>query len=259
MKSKPNYFSVIPASVRYDENISSSEKLFYSEITAMSNKEGYCWASNSYFSELYKVSKSTVSMWVKNLEMQGHIILKYERNGKQILKREIYPIQKIGIGWSENLKGGSQKIGIGWSENLKDNNTSNNNTSINNGDFEFSKEYLKTNPERENKTPKDVSAKEHFLELWNMSQKHYLKKKHSNVNTIPVSHFKQLEYIYNTYTPEEIKTALKGLYKQRNKKLQTIRHFLDEGRFEEYLDAELNQTYDLYNFDKPKNDKIGML
>jgi len=131
MSEKPNFYSVIPATVRYDTNLSSSEKLFYSELTAMSNAQGFCWASNSYFSELYNVSKSTISLWIKKLESKNHIKVHYQREGKQIVKREIYPIQKIGGGWSENLKGGSQKIERGWSENLKENNTSINNTSIN--------------------------------------------------------------------------------------------------------------------------------
>jgi len=131
MSEKPNFYSVIPATVRYDTNLSSSEKLFYSELTAMSNSQGFCWASNSYFSELYNVSKSTVSLWIKKLESKNHIKVFYQKEGKQIVKREIYPIQKIERGWSENQKGGSQKIERGWSENRKENNTSINNTSIN--------------------------------------------------------------------------------------------------------------------------------
>lgn len=126
-KDKPNFYAVIPASVRYDSELSSSEKLFYAEITAMSQKEGYCWASNSYFAELYDVKPPTVSMWVKSLKEKDHVIVEYEREGKQIKGRKIYPIQKIEIPYSENRKGGSQKIERGYSENRKENNTSKNN------------------------------------------------------------------------------------------------------------------------------------
>lgn len=131
MKDKPNFYAVIPASVRYDNSLSSSEKLFYAELTAMSQKEGYCWASNSYFAELYGVKSPTISMWVKSLKENDHIIVEYEREGKQIKGRKIYPIQKIEIPYSENRKGGSQKIERGYSENRKENNTRVNNTSIN--------------------------------------------------------------------------------------------------------------------------------
>lgn len=130
--SKPSFYAVIPASVRYDPSLSSSEKLFYAEITAMAEQQGYCWASNSYFADLYDVKNPTISMWVKNLKKQNHIVVEYQREGKQIKSRRIYPIQKIEIPPSENRKGGSQKIERGWSENRKENGTSNNTTSNNN-------------------------------------------------------------------------------------------------------------------------------
>ena len=45
---KPNYFAVIPANVRYDNELTEKEKLLYGEITCLSNKEGYCFALNNY-------------------------------------------------------------------------------------------------------------------------------------------------------------------------------------------------------------------
>jgi hypothetical protein len=129
MKEKPNFYAVLPATVRYDSDLSSSEKLFYAEITAMSQKEGYCWASNSYFSELYGVANSTVSTWVTGLKDKGHVVVEYEKKGKNIEKRLIYPIQKIEYPYSENQKTPIQKTEDPYSENLKENNTSINNTS----------------------------------------------------------------------------------------------------------------------------------
>ena len=64
---QPNYYSILTADVRYDKELTPNAKLLYSEITALSNKTGACWASNGYFAELYNVSKITISRWVNQL------------------------------------------------------------------------------------------------------------------------------------------------------------------------------------------------
>ena len=65
-------------------------KLLYGEITALSNKLGYCFASNNYFAELYGVSKNTVSRWISDLNKLGFITVQIERNSnKEIIKRII--------------------------------------------------------------------------------------------------------------------------------------------------------------------------
>jgi hypothetical protein len=84
---QPNFYAIIPASVRYDNEIIPNAKLLYGEISAMCNVEGYCWAENSYFAELYKVSCSTISRWISQLEKRGHI--KTKLNKKQGNTRQI--------------------------------------------------------------------------------------------------------------------------------------------------------------------------
>ena len=64
---KPNYYAIIPAGVRYSE-IKPNAKLLYGEITALTNKKGYCFASNNYFAELFNVNKNTISLWIKELK-----------------------------------------------------------------------------------------------------------------------------------------------------------------------------------------------
>ncbi len=70
---RPNYYAIIPASVRYDNNLPGKSSLLYGEITALCNQKGYCWASDSYFADLYGVAKSTIQTWLKALEINGHI------------------------------------------------------------------------------------------------------------------------------------------------------------------------------------------
>ena len=107
-KEMPSYYSIIPATVRYDHNLKANEKLMYGEITALASKSGYCWAENRYFAELYDVHKITISKWLKNLEDNGYIRteLKYVYGTKQVSKRLIYindtPISQIAKGYKSN-------------------------------------------------------------------------------------------------------------------------------------------------------------
>jgi len=41
-KEMPNYYSILPASVRYDKKLTLLEKILYSEVTSLSNKDGCC-------------------------------------------------------------------------------------------------------------------------------------------------------------------------------------------------------------------------
>ncbi len=124
----PNYFAVVPAKIRYDDRLRANEKLLYGEITALANKDGKCWATNSYFAKIYKVGTSTISTWINNLAKNGYVVLKYvyRKNTNEIEKREITltdvstiadrGIHKIEIGVHKKIKG--------YSQNRKENNTS---------------------------------------------------------------------------------------------------------------------------------------
>jgi hypothetical protein len=128
MEQKPNYYGIMSADVRYNKNLSSSEKIMYVEITALSNKHGYCHASNSYFADLYGVTKKTVSSWVKGLEREGVIRVEYKwGKGKQVEERRLYPTQKDLEGMHKNVMGYAQKSEGGMHKKVKGNNTSINN------------------------------------------------------------------------------------------------------------------------------------
>lgn len=139
MDMKPNYYSIIPATVRYDKDLKANEKLLYGEITALAQMQGYCWASNGYFAELYGVSKETVSRWISKLDKKGYIRTKvlYVENSKQIDKRFIYisdtPIDKKINTPSQNRHDPiDENVKSPIDKKVKDNITSINNTSITN-------------------------------------------------------------------------------------------------------------------------------
>lgn len=132
----PAYYGILPANVRYDKNLKPMEKIMYSELTALSNKNGYCNATNSYFAELYEVSKNTVSLWISDLEKAGYIKTKliYEPGTKNIKERRIFitdPITKNNDTYHEKevdpiTKNNDTPI----TKNREDNNTSINNTRL---------------------------------------------------------------------------------------------------------------------------------
>ena len=116
MTEKPNYYAIIPANVRYS-TLRPNAKLLYGEITALSNKVGYCFASNSYFAELYNVNKNTVSRWLGDLKRLGFINIIIERDkNNQIIKRTLAIVKKDNSPIDEKVKVNNTSI----------NNTSNN-------------------------------------------------------------------------------------------------------------------------------------
>ena len=137
MTEKKSYYAVIPANVRYDEQLSPNAKLLYGEITALCNSEGYCWASNKYFAELYEVTTITISRWINLLIKRGYITSKfiYKEGTREIDKRYIQicsdPINKNDKGYIQNCYDPLNK-------NVKENNTSLNTTLNNTNEYSMS-------------------------------------------------------------------------------------------------------------------------
>lgn len=134
---KPNYYAILPAEVRYDKNLSSTEKLLYAEITALASKEGVCWARNQYFADLYGVTQDCIKKAIRNLKTNNYIQIEliYRKGSKEVVRRNIYLTEKI-------IWGHIKKYMRGGIKNYMDNNINNNNinriVSLNN----FSREDL---------------------------------------------------------------------------------------------------------------------
>ena len=88
---KPNYYAVIPASVRYDKRLTANAKLLYGEISSLCNKEGRCWATNNYFAELYGIDKRSIQRLIQSLHALGYIkmTVEYKEGTKTISKRYV--------------------------------------------------------------------------------------------------------------------------------------------------------------------------
>lgn len=124
----PNYYALLPAFVRYDKNLTHLEKLMYAEISALTNKNGYCHASNAYFSNLYGNSERTISRSIANLQDKGYVSCMIETVGNTS-NRKIFLVPPEFRGVDKNGEGRQKCLG-GVDKNVQLNNTSNNNTSI---------------------------------------------------------------------------------------------------------------------------------
>ena len=120
MKDNPSYYSILPAAVRYSKDLTDFQKILFSEITALANKDGYCSASNGYFADLYDKEPENISRHISKLESAGFLrrfVVKNEAG--QIIHRHLFPSDQGGI--VEKYKEGTVK-------NVKGNNTSINTT-----------------------------------------------------------------------------------------------------------------------------------
>lgn len=91
-ENKIGYYAVIPATILFNKDLKANEKLLYAIITILSNKEGYCFASNAYLANLLDVKPHTITVWVSDLREKGFVLLDIIKNDKgEVIQRRIYP------------------------------------------------------------------------------------------------------------------------------------------------------------------------
>ena len=83
---KPGYWAVIPAGVRYDEQIPPNAKLLYAEISSLTQADGYCWSTNEYFQKVFGFSDRSIRRLLAILADAKYIRIE-DGSGK---KRKIY-------------------------------------------------------------------------------------------------------------------------------------------------------------------------
>lgn len=193
---KKSYYAIIPANVRYDKRLCANAKLLYGEITALCNEKGYCWARNSYFTDLYDVSQRSVQKWIKQLIDCGYIESEiiYSKDSKEIEARYL-KIPGSSPGGEEKFTGGGEKkFTRGGEKKFAVNNTSNNNTNTNK---ERKKERKGGEPESKKQDTENL----------------YLEKQ-TNKKKAPLENQKSFNELIELYTPnkklqEELKEHLK--------------------------------------------------
>jgi|GEM_PF-1346062 len=89
---KPNFYSILIPDIRYNRKLTWFDKVLYSEISALTNVKGFCYARNIYFEKVFNISTSTVTRSIKRLEDNNFIKteLEIDEKTKSILYRKIF-------------------------------------------------------------------------------------------------------------------------------------------------------------------------
>lgn len=85
-------FLLIPQVVAQDDRLKGNEKLLYGHIFSLTKKEGYCWATNEYLSDLMGVSKDCISRYITHIIELGYLerVVVRGKNSGQITCRKLY-------------------------------------------------------------------------------------------------------------------------------------------------------------------------
>ena len=89
----------IPKHIWLSTDLTLQEKIFLAEIDSLDvkeNKYSGCYASNEYFSEFFKVSKTRVSLVIKSLTKKGYITSKliYDHESKNVTVRILKVVKR---------------------------------------------------------------------------------------------------------------------------------------------------------------------
>jgi hypothetical protein len=118
---KPGFWAVLPAAVRYDPELPSTAKLLYAEISSMTDRTGYCFASNAYFRRVFGISERTLQDHLRALRSGGFIRIEDGDGGSK--QRKIYAgINPLSAPPAENCGGPPQKTAGPPAENCGENN-----------------------------------------------------------------------------------------------------------------------------------------
>ncbi len=90
---------LIPPSIFNNSDLSDSEKLLFGKLLGLTNKTGYCWASNRYLADMFDVSERSIQRRIGSLEKKGFIEL--EQNGRRYIRIRIEGDKSVVDGVTE--------------------------------------------------------------------------------------------------------------------------------------------------------------
>ncbi len=93
----PNKYSILPAEIRYNKNLSFGEKVMYAEITACADENGVCTVTNEHFLRAFDKSTKWISNSITNLKRNGYIDVSIYKSKGNYRKIRLIPIVEHAI------------------------------------------------------------------------------------------------------------------------------------------------------------------
>jgi len=110
-------WAIIPNVVVRDPNLSDSAKILYAEISSLCALKGYCYASNKYFAEKFKVSQRTITRHLTELE--PYVLMKDRGGGGS--RRKMY-VHLLGSTSTKMSKYQEEDVQVNIDKNVQQNN-----------------------------------------------------------------------------------------------------------------------------------------
>lgn len=128
VKDKSFYiYSLTPISIFEDDRLTFLERLILILIVSLCKQKDYCWATNKFFMDIFKVSKPTISKSISNLASCNYIEIKIDNKNINNSKRQIRLSQALKL----EIQSIKDNNNAGVKENLKQYNKKENNKKIN--------------------------------------------------------------------------------------------------------------------------------
>lgn len=120
-----DFFTIIPSCIRYDANVSDFAKVLYSEILALSKKNGFCWATNEHFAKAFSKHEMTISKAISELKNANYLKVESTRSNLGIQRKLFALSENANSAISKKTKCGLSENDVSaLSENAYHNNTS---------------------------------------------------------------------------------------------------------------------------------------
>ena len=114
--AKEEFINVfILKSVLRDNRLTFLEGLLLIHIISLCKKNGYCWATNRYFCDIYNVTQVTISKSISNLAIFGYIKAQYDNKGTNNSKRIIKLSEVLNL----KFKSIKDNFNTGYKQNFK--------------------------------------------------------------------------------------------------------------------------------------------